>query len=97
MKTIPCAVFAFASLAVATTVYAVGRDSLDETKAPAMGGPASAPMERALLAGPKSDYLPYSERGLATIAPGCKWVRMAIFDNEQHVIGWRGDPVGMCP
>jgi hypothetical protein len=97
MKIILCAVCAFASLSVATTVYVINADSVDGTDKPAASIRAAAPMESAPAPRSHSGYITYSEQGLPPAAPGCRWVRMAVYDSQHHLIGWRGDPVGMCP
>jgi hypothetical protein len=97
MNLIPGAICALAGLTAATTACALGKESVDETNVSIVHSAAATPMEPALGAPPESEYLSYSEEGLAAISPGCRWVRLALYDNEHRVIGWRGDPVGMCP
>ena len=97
MKTILTAIGVVASFTAATMVYAQDSDSIDEPTAPAARSLALAPPQRELVALPDPGYIHYSESGLAPLAPGCEWVRMPTYDSERHVVGWRGDPVGVCP
>jgi hypothetical protein len=97
MKVIPTAVYTFAAFMAATGVYAVGNVSIDETRTRSANSVAASPMERALVALPDSAYLPYSEPELPASPLGCYWVRLAVYDSEHRVVGWRGDPIGKCP
>jgi hypothetical protein len=97
MNAILASLGVFVGLTTATVVFALDSDSTDETSAALAGIKAAASLDRPAATLPEVVYMPYEEDGLQELAPGCKWVRMALYDSENRLIGWRGDPVGVCP
>lgn len=90
MKLTFSAMVGLASLIIASTGYAVGMQSREAVRIN-----TAAPMEAAGVVPP--EYVTYEEKDLVAIAQGCRWVRLAVYDSEHHLVAWRGDPVGTCP
>jgi hypothetical protein len=96
MKVMHAALTAAAILAAAPTAC-LAAGPIDDFVKVAIVGNHTTSVPPAYLIKPEPGYIAYYGHPEVLPAPSCYWTRMPVHDFAGKVIGWRGQPVAVCP